>query len=87
MSTSDQFQLKDNFGLAGTEGKIWITGKRPDTGKAFKIGLHMSCPYTGNNFAEIWVEGDEQPNLLIGAGPVRFEGNPFIFDVIIDRKI
>ncbi|KAH8995399.1 hypothetical protein EDB92DRAFT_201837 [Lactarius akahatsu] len=87
LSTSDAFQLKDKFGPAGTEGKVWITGKRPDTGKTFTIGLHMSCPYTGNNFAEIWVEGDEQPNLLIGVGPVRFEGHPFVFDVIIDRKI
>ena len=71
----------DPTGLAGTEGKIWITGRRPDTGREFKIGVHAACPYlSSENFAVIWCEGNTEPNLLLSVGGVASDraGHPLL---------
>lgn len=64
------------IGPNGTDGSVFITGKRPDTGREFKIQLRMACPFAGLNVVE--VKSDAQPVLLVGAGELKPDGHPMI---------
>jgi len=81
-STSDDSQLKDKFGIHGSDGQVHLKGKL--NGKDIVIWIHVKCGTAQNNVAHIT---SPSSGLALSVTNFAEHVNPMIAEFIIERKV